>query len=96
MERQYAHARICTLLKNLAADGHTVPSPDAVDFSLLTDPTAVSYTHLPILGVVEPACRRAVQVTKARRVGLIATAASVRSGAYEKCIGCLLYTSRCV
>ena len=42
---------------------------------------------LPILGVVEPACRRAVQVTKARRVGLIATAASVRSGAYEKCIG---------
>ena len=41
---------------------------------------------LPILGVVEPACRRAVQVTKARRVGLIATAASVRSGAYEKCI----------
>ena len=42
---------------------------------------------LPILGVVEPACRRAVQMTKARRVGLIATAASVRSGAYEKCIG---------
>mgnify|MGYP005761748797 CR=1 FL=1 len=42
---------------------------------------------LPILGVVEPACRRAVQVTKTRRVGLIATAASVRSGAYEKCIG---------
>lgn len=41
---------------------------------------------LPILGVVEPACRRAVQVTKTRRVGLIATAASVRSGAYEKCI----------
>ena len=28
-----------------------------------------------------------MQVTKARRVGLIATAASVRSGAYEKCIG---------
>ena len=37
---------------------------------------------LPILGVVKPACRRAVQVTKTRRVGLIATAASVRSGAY--------------
>ena len=41
---------------------------------------------LPILGVVEPACRRAVQMTKNGRVGLIATAASVRSGAYEKCI----------
>ena len=39
---QYAHARICTLLKNLAADGHTVPSPDAVDFSLLTDPTELA------------------------------------------------------
>ena len=39
---------------------------------------------LPILGVVEPACRRAVQVTKTRRVGLIATAASVRSGAYQR------------
>jgi glutamate racemase len=41
---------------------------------------------LPILGVVEPACRRAVQLTKARRVGLIATAASVRSGAYAAAI----------
>ena len=38
---------------------------------------------LPIVGVVEPTCRRALAVTKARRVGLIATLASVRSGAYE-------------
>ena len=38
---------------------------------------------LPILGVVEPACRRAVELTRNKRVGLIATAASVRSGAYE-------------
>ena len=36
---QYAHARICTLLKNLAAEGYTVPAADAVDFSLLTDET---------------------------------------------------------
>ncbi len=41
---------------------------------------------LPILGVVEPACRRAVAVTKKRRVGLIATAASVRAGAYAQTI----------
>lgn len=41
---------------------------------------------LPVLGVVEPACRRAVKVTQNKRVGLIATAASVRSGAYETCI----------
>ena len=39
---QYAHARICTLLKNLAADGHAVPSADEVDFSLLTDPTELA------------------------------------------------------
>ena len=32
---------------------------------------------------MEPTCRRAALVTKNRRVGLIATAASVRSGAYE-------------
>ena len=29
---------------------------------------------LPILGVVEPACRRAVELTRNKRVGLIATA----------------------
>ena len=36
---QYAHARICTLLKNLETEGYTVPAADAVDFSLLTDET---------------------------------------------------------
>ena len=39
--------------------------------------------ELPIVGVVEPTCRRALAVTKNRRVGMIATLASVRSGAYE-------------
>lgn len=38
---------------------------------------------LPLEGVVEPTCRRAAAVTRNRRVGLIATLASVRSGAYE-------------
>ncbi|MCI9121324.1 MAG: glutamate racemase [Oscillibacter sp.] len=38
---------------------------------------------LPLVGVVEPTCRRALAMTKNRRVGLIATLASVRSGAYE-------------
>ena len=41
-------------------------------------------SDIPILGVVEPACRRAAAVTRNRRVGLIATAASVRSGAYQR------------
>jgi len=38
---------------------------------------------LPIVGVVEPTCRRALLVTKTKRVGIIATLASIRSGTYE-------------
>ena len=32
---QYAHARICTMLSNLAADGLTVPAPEEADVALL-------------------------------------------------------------
>lgn len=39
---QYAHARICTLLKNLEAEGFCVPAPEAADLSLLTDPTELA------------------------------------------------------
>lgn len=39
---------------------------------------------LPIFGVVAPAARAAVRATKNGTVGLIGTAASIRSGAYEK------------
>ena len=46
-------------------------------------------SELPILGVVEPACRRALAVTRSKRVGLIATAASVRSGAYERTLAAM-------
>ncbi|MCD8099161.1 MAG: arginine--tRNA ligase [Oscillospiraceae bacterium] len=35
---QYAHARICTLLKNLAADGLSVPAAGEARLDLLTDP----------------------------------------------------------
>ena len=38
---------------------------------------------LPLVGVVDPACQRALAVTKRGRIGMIATLASVRSGAYE-------------
>jgi arginyl-tRNA synthetase len=34
---QYAHARICTLIENLAAEGH--PLPESIDAALLTDET---------------------------------------------------------
>lgn len=33
---QYAHARICSVLRNLAADGHKVPAAAGIDASLLT------------------------------------------------------------
>ena len=39
---------------------------------------------IPIVGVVEPAVRRAVEVTRSGRVGMVATRASVASGAYER------------
>ena len=48
---------------------------------------------------MEPACRRAAAVTRNKRVGLIATAASVRSGAYQRDLagagpGCCRCTAR--
>ena len=39
---------------------------------------------IPIIGTVEPACRRAMTMTQTGRVGVIGTAATLRSGAYEK------------
>ena len=36
---QYAHARICTLVKLLAGEGHPVPAAREADFALLTDET---------------------------------------------------------
>ena len=39
---------------------------------------------LPIVGVVEPAVRRAASLTRSGKVGLVATRASVGSGAYER------------
>ncbi len=35
---QYAHARICSIIRNLKEDGHEVPPMDSVEFSLLTEP----------------------------------------------------------
>ena len=38
---------------------------------------------IPVVGVVEPTVQRAILQTRNRRVGMIATRASVRSGAYQ-------------
>ena len=38
---------------------------------------------IPIIGTVEPACRRAMTMTQTGRVGVIGTAATIRSRSYE-------------
>jgi glutamate racemase len=44
---------------------------------------------LPVIGVLEPGARAAVAVTRTRKVGVIGTEATIRSGAYEKAIKAL-------
>lgn len=39
---------------------------------------------IPMIGVLAPACDKALQVTRGGRIGVIGTAATVRSGAYER------------
>ena len=41
---------------------------------------------LPVIGVLEPGARAAAAATKARRVGVIGTEATIGSGAYERAI----------
>lgn len=41
---------------------------------------------VPIIGVVEPTVHAAVRATKTGRIGMVATRASVASGAYERCL----------
>ena len=52
-------------------------------------PVLAAESDIPILGVVEPACAAAAAATRNRRVGLIATSASVRSGAYERTLAAM-------
>lgn len=39
---------------------------------------------VPVLGVIEPGARAAVRATRARRVGVLGTAGTIASGAYER------------
>lgn len=41
---------------------------------------------IPIIGVVEPGARAALEVTEAKKIGVIGTEGTVRSGMYEKVI----------
>lgn len=46
--------------------------------------TLADISPVPVLGVVKPACAQAVAATKTKRVGMIATSATVSSKAYER------------
>lgn len=54
----------------------------------------VRTTPIPILGVVEPAAQAAAFSTQNNRIGLIATSASIRTGAYERQITTLNPTAQ--
>lgn len=41
---------------------------------------------IPVIGVIEPGARAAVQATRTRKVGVLATTGTVASGAYERAI----------
>ena len=41
---------------------------------------------IPVIGVIEPGARAAVQATRSRRVGVLATQGTVASGSYERAI----------
>ena len=82
-----------TLLKYARQDMNFLRSFDlkAVLIACGTVSTTALYqlrqeNDIPVLGVVEPTCRRAVNVTENKKVGLIATRASIRSGTYERVI----------
>jgi glutamate racemase len=58
---------------------------NSVEVSAIDDVTANA--GIPVLGVIDPGVRAAVRTTRNRKVGLIATEATVRSGAYERAVG---------
>jgi glutamate racemase len=47
-------------------------------------PLLIKKFSLPVIGVIEPGARAALQATRNRHIGVIGTRATIRSGAYEK------------
>ena len=53
---------------------------------------------IPVCGVLQPAVDRAVQLTKNHKIGVIATAASIGSGSFQRALslrGCSAFTAAC-
>ena len=52
--------------------------------------TLAAESDIPVIGVVWPTCARALRETRSNRIGVIGTASTIRSGAYER----MLLTAR--
>ena len=52
-------------------------------------PTLQAEEPIPVIGVVEPGARAAVAATRGGKIGVIGTAGTIRSGAYERAIRAL-------
>jgi glutamate racemase len=55
--------------------------------SALALPSIRKAVKVPVVGVIEPGARAAVEVAAGKSIGVIATEATVQSGAYAKAIG---------
>src|SRR5947207_8823302 len=49
-------------------------------------PLLANKFSVPVIGVIEPGARVALQATRNRQIGVIGTRATIRSGAYEKAL----------
>ena len=49
-------------------------------------PTSAQRSPLPIVGVIDPGARTAVETTRTGRIGVIGTEGTIRNGAYERAI----------
>ena len=45
---------------------------------------------IPVIGVIEPGAQQALRVTKTRRIGVIGTPSTIRSGAYQSALRALM------
>jgi len=52
--------------------------------------TIKSSLHIPVIGVIDPGAKAAVRVTRNKKVGVIGTEATIKSGSYIRAIKALL------
>jgi glutamate racemase len=57
---------------------------NSIEVAAIEDLTARALT--PVVGVIDPGVRAALRITRNRRVGVIGTEATIRSGAYDRAV----------